>query len=99
VTAYARTAGSIQGDFERREALGQLLDRPKLGAASVEQVLTSAESMAGGFERLQVLLRVAERLGQSRPVDAALVDRVRRAGRGLGDHERGQIENALDRLV
>jgi hypothetical protein len=31
-------------------------------------------------------------------VDAALVERLRRAGRGLGEHERGQIENALDRL-
>jgi len=54
--------------------------------------------MDGGFERLQVLLRVADRLGEARPVDAALIERLRRAGRGLGDHERGQIENALDRL-
>jgi hypothetical protein len=64
----------------------------------LERVLASAEGMEGGFERLQVLLRVADRLGQSRPVDAALVERLRRAGRGLGEHERGQIENALDRL-
>jgi hypothetical protein len=98
VDAYARAAGGIQGSFERREALNQLLDRPKLGPAGLERVLATAEGMDGGFERLQVLLRVAERLGQAKPVDAALVDRVRRAGRGLGDHERGQIENALDRI-
>ena len=98
VDAYARAAGSIQGGFERREALNQLLDRPRLGAAGLERVLASAEGMEAGFERLQVLLRVAERLGQAKPVDAALIDRVRRAGRGLGDHERGQIENALDRI-
>jgi len=98
VEAYARVAGGISGGFERREALNQLLDRPRLGTAGLERVLASAESMEGGFERLQVLLRVAERLGQSRPVDAALVERLRRAGRGLGDHERGQIENALDKL-
>ncbi|MEO6280015.1 M56 family metallopeptidase [Roseateles sp.] len=98
VEAYARAAGGIGGSFERREALGLLLDRPKLNVTGLERVLTSAETMEGGFERGQVLLRVAERLGQARPVDAALIDRLRRAGRGLGDHERGQIENALDKL-
>ncbi|RZL33651.1 MAG: hypothetical protein EOP35_17390 [Rubrivivax sp.] len=98
VEAYARTASGISGGFERREALNQLLDRPKLGAEGVERVLASAESMEAGFERLQVLLRVAERLGQAKPADAALIDRLRRAGRGLGEHERGQLENALDRI-
>lgn len=98
VEAYARTAGGIQGGFERREALGRLLDRPRLGATGLERVLASAEAMEGGFERLQVLLRVAERLGEVKPVDVGLIDRLRRAGRGLSDHERGQIENALDRL-
>jgi beta-lactamase regulating signal transducer with metallopeptidase domain len=98
VEAYAQVAGGIAGGFEHREALNQLLDRPQLGPVGLERVLASAEGMEGGFERLQVLLRVADRLGQSRPVDAALVERLRRAGRGLGEHERGQIENALDRL-
>jgi beta-lactamase regulating signal transducer with metallopeptidase domain len=98
VELYASVATGISGGFERREALNQLLDRPKLGLAGLERVLASAEGMDGGFERLQVLLRVVDRLGQSKPVDAALVERLRRAGRGLGDHERGQIENALDRL-
>lgn len=98
VEAYARAAGGISGGFERRETLNRLLDRPKLGKAGLERVLASAESMEGGFERLQVLLHVAEKLGEARPVDAALIERLRRAGRGLGEHERGQIENALDRL-
>lgn len=98
VGAYAQAAGGIGGGFERREALNQLLDRPRLGRAGLEQVLASAEGMEAGFERLQVLLRLAEKLGETKPVDAALIERMRRAGRGLGDHERGQIENALDRL-
>lgn len=98
VEAYVRTAGGIGGDFEHREALNRLLDRPRLGRAGLTQVVSDAERIGGGFERLQVLLRVAEKLGQGGPVDAALVDRLRRAGRGLGDHERGQLENALDRL-
>ncbi|KQW51322.1 MULTISPECIES: M56 family metallopeptidase [unclassified Roseateles] len=99
VDAYARVASGISGSFERREALNQLLERPRLGAAGLERVLASAESMEGGFERLQVLLRVAERLGQASPVDAALIDRLRRAGRGMSEQERGQIENALDRIT
>ncbi|HEY0954864.1 MAG TPA: hypothetical protein VGE36_08920, partial [Roseateles sp.] len=99
IEAYVGVASGISGGFERREALNLLLDRPKLGLAGLERVLASAEGMEGGFERLQVLLRVVERLGQAKPVDATLIDRLRRAGRGLGDHERGQIENALDRLV
>jgi len=98
VEAYARATTGIGGSFERREALNQLLDRPRLGKAGVERVLSSAEGMDGGFERLQVLLRVADKLGQAKPVDAGLIDRLRRAGRGMGEHERGQIENALDRL-
>jgi len=98
VEAYTRAAGAISGGFERREALNRLLDRPKLGKAGLERVLASAESMEGGFERLQVLLQVAEKLGQAKPVDAAVIERLRRAGRGLGEHERGRIENALDKL-
>lgn len=98
VDAYTRVASSIAGGFERREALNQLLDRPRLGGAGLERVLASAEGMAAGFERQQLLLRLVDKMTQVRPVDAGLVERVRRAGRGLGDHERGQLENALDRL-
>lgn len=98
VAALAAATSGISGNFERREALNVLLDRPRLDTVGLERVLSSAEGMEGGFERLQVLLRVAEKLGQAKPVDAGLVERVRRAGRGLGEHERGQIENALDRL-
>jgi beta-lactamase regulating signal transducer with metallopeptidase domain len=98
VAAYAGAADGIASSFERREALILLLDRPKLSATGLERVLSSAETMDGGFERLQVLLRLVERLGQAKPADAALIDRLRRAGRGLGDHDRGQIENALDRI-
>lgn len=98
VEAYVGVAGGISGGFERREAFNQLLGRPGLSPAGLARVLASAEGMENGFDRLQVLLRVAERLGQVKPVDGALIERLRRAGRGLGEHERGQIENALDRL-
>ncbi|MCE4539486.1 hypothetical protein LXT12_19735 [Pelomonas sp. P7] len=98
VEAYARTAAGIQGGFERREALTTLLDRAALAPAGVEQVIAAAEGMDAGFERLQVLLRVAGKLDEAKAGTPALVDRLRRAGRGLGDFERGQLETALDRL-
>jgi len=98
VAAYAQAAGGIASSFERREALNVLLGCPKLDATGLEPVWTSAEGMDGGFERMQVLLRLVERLCQAKPVDAVLIGRLRRARRGLGDYERGQIENALDRL-
>lgn len=99
VQAYVQAAGHIQGNFDRREALSQLLERPRLGAAGIEQVLASAEGMDGSFERLQVLLRVVDKLADAKLASPALVERLRRAGRGLGDFERGQLENALDRLA
>jgi len=98
VADYARIAAGIPGGFERREALNQLLDRPRLSGQGLERVLDAAESMDAGFERLQVLLRVADRLAGEKPISADLVQRLRRAGRGLAEHERGQLENALDRL-
>lgn len=98
VADYARVAAGIQGGFERREALNQLLDRPRLSTPGLEHVLDAAEGMDTGFERLQVLLRVASRLPTGQPTSADLVQRLRRAGRGLAEHERGQLENALDRL-
>jgi hypothetical protein len=98
VEAYTQVASGIQGGFEQREAPGALLARPGLTAPSLARVVTAAEGMEAGFERLQVLLRVTERLDAVKPAGNALVDRVRRAGRGLGDFERGQLENALDKL-
>ena len=75
-----------------------LLDRGALGQAGLEQVIAMAEHMDGDFERLQVLLRVADKLAQAQPTPSGMVDRLRRAGRGLGEFERGQLEKALDRL-
>ncbi|MBW8847522.1 MAG: M48 family metalloprotease [Burkholderiales bacterium] len=98
VQAYTRLAGGIQGGFEKREALVALLDRGALGQAGLEQVIAMAEHMDGDFERLQVLLRVADKLAEAQPTPAGMVDRLRRAGRGLGEFERGQLEKALDRL-
>lgn len=98
VQAYARVAAGIQGGFDKREALIALLDRAALAPAGLEQVITAAEGMDAGFERLQVLLRVADKAAEAKPVPAGLAERLRRAGRGMGEFERGQLEKALDPL-
>ncbi|CAM3938920.1 M56 family metallopeptidase [Roseateles saccharophilus] len=98
VQAYARVAAGIHGDFDKREALIALLDRATLPAAGLEQVIAAAEGMDAGFDRLQVLLRVAGKLAELPAAGAGLTERLRRAGRGLGEFERGQLETALDRL-
>jgi hypothetical protein len=78
--------------------LTTLLDRDALAPAGVEQVLAAAEGMDAGFERLQLLLRVADKLAEGRVPAPAMAERLRRAGRGMGEFERGQLEKALDRL-
>jgi len=98
VQAYTQVAAGIHGGFERREALNALLDHAALSPVGLEQVIVAAEGMDAGFERLQVLLRVADKAAQAKPVPAGLAERVRRAGRGMGDFERGQLEKALDPL-
>lgn len=98
VQAYTQVAGGIQGAFEKREALAALLDRAALPASGLEQVIAAAEGMDAGFERLQVLLRVADKLAEAKPASTGLAERLRRAGRGMGEFERGQLERALDRL-
>lgn len=98
VQAYLGVAAGIGGAFEKREALVTLLDRSVLPAAAMEQLIGEAERMDAGFERLQVLLRVADKIAEAPAPDAGLASRLRRAGRGLGDFERGQLEHALDKL-
>lgn len=97
VQAYLQLAGGIQGAFEKREALVALLDRSRLAPAGLQQLIATAEGVDAGFERLQVLLRVADKLAEAPPVPG-FAERLRRAGRGLGEFERGQLERALDRL-
>jgi beta-lactamase regulating signal transducer with metallopeptidase domain len=92
--AYLKVADGIDSDFERREALLALIGA---GAPSLERsrgILRSASSMSSDFEQREVLVALAARM----PNDAALIADYRLAARKLGDYERGQAEEALDRF-
>lgn len=91
--AIAAASGRISGDFERRQALEALLRRGPSDAATLGTVLDAAAQMSGGHERVQVLLASAPLL----PADGSLDARYRQSARGLGNHERGEVERALDR--
>ena len=91
---YARTATTIGSDYERREALLALPSRSFADAGVARAVLDATEGMKSSYEQRQVLVAVASKM----PADAALIARYREIARGMDSYERGQAEEALDRL-
>jgi beta-lactamase regulating signal transducer with metallopeptidase domain len=93
--AYLRLAAGIGSDFERRQALMPLLDGSPVDAATAGGVLAAVATMDSDFEARQVLVGLARVM----PADAGLITRYRDVARGLGEFERGQAEQALDRFA
>ena len=94
VAAYARSAQQIDSNFERSNALIKLVSRAALDKAGYAAVLSATSGMDSDFDICNVLTAVAKRM----PADSDLISRYRKMARTLGDHERGQAEQALDHL-
>ena len=95
IAAYAQSAGRISGDFDRREALVALIEhQPKLSKSGAMAVIAAIAGMGSSFDATQVLVSLADHM----PNDAELLAAYRAQARNLPDHERGQVEKALDRL-
>ncbi|XHS79732.1 M56 family metallopeptidase [Burkholderiaceae bacterium UC74_6] len=95
LVAYAQSASHITGDFDRREALVALVQRqPKISKDGAMAVLAALQGMGSSFDTTQVLIALADHI----PNDAELLAAYRARARTLADHERGQVEKALDRL-
>jgi hypothetical protein len=95
LTAYAQSASHITGDFDRREALIALLQRQqKISKDGALAVLAALQGMGSSFDTTQVLIALADHI----PNDAELLAAYRARAHALADHERGQVEKALDRL-
>jgi len=95
VSAYAQSASHISGDFDRREALIAVVQRqPKISKDGALAVLAALQGMGSSFDTTQVLIALADHI----PNDAELLAAYRARARMLDDHERGQVEKALDRL-
>ncbi|MGA8278862.1 MAG: M56 family metallopeptidase [Rhodanobacteraceae bacterium] len=92
---YVTAAADIGSDYERRTALLALIAAPRFGVAGARAVLDATNGMGSDYETREVLVALAREM----PNDADLIARYRAVARKLSDHERGQAERALDRLV
>ncbi len=95
LAAYLSRTGELSSDFESRQALSALINAGPVDVAVANAVLDAVAAISSDFDASEVLRDLAARM----PADEALVDRYRAAARGLGDHERGQAEKALDRFA
>ncbi|MDH0864093.1 M56 family metallopeptidase [Mitsuaria sp. GD03876] len=93
--AYVDAVRGISGDFDRRSALVALMDEVKIDREVAQQVLRATGGMSAGFDRAELLIALAEHL----PADADLLVQYRQAARGLGTHDRGRVEAAIDHLM
>ncbi|MDI4635047.1 M56 family metallopeptidase [Pelomonas sp. V22] len=94
VEAYVQSASRMGSDFDQREALVTLIERGPLDKAATLLILDGTRNLGSDFELANVLKALAEQM----PADAELLSRYRKVARRLSDHERGQVEKALDRL-
>lgn len=94
VESYVQSASRIGSDFDQREALVTLIGRGPLDKTATLAILEGTNSLGSDFELATVLKALAEQM----PADADVLSRYRKAARKLSDHERGQVEKALDRF-
>lgn len=94
VAAYAQSAAGIDSDYEAREALVALVAAMQPSPANCGAVIDAVSGIDSDHEARLVLVELAARM----PKDAALIERYRAAARRLGSYERGEAEQALDRL-
>ena len=92
---YARATAAMGSSYERSEALKGLLVDGQLDRESALAVLDAVAGIGSDYETTSVLINLVEHM----PGDPDLIARYRQIARGLGDHERGRAERALDRLV
>lgn len=95
LATYVARTREVSSDFEARQALSALINAGPVDLAVANGVLDAAADISSDFEAGEVLRDLASHM----PADEALIKRYRAAARGLGDHERGQAEKALDRFA
>lgn len=95
LATYVARTREVSSDFEARQALSALINAGPVDLAVANAVLDAAADISSDFEAGEVLRSLAARM----PADEALVRRYRALARGLGDQERGQAEQALDRFA
>jgi len=89
--AYLQAARSIGSDYEHREALSALISAPGFGKVSALGILDDTNSIGSDYEASRLLKELIERM----PGDADLIARCHAAAARLSDHERKEVERAL----
>ncbi|QBB71836.1 M56 family metallopeptidase [Pseudolysobacter antarcticus] len=89
--AYLQAARNISSDYEHREALTALINAPGFGKVSASGILDDANSIGSDYEASRLLKELIERM----PGDADLITRCHAAAARLSDHERKEVERAL----
>jgi hypothetical protein len=95
VDAWFGALSGIGSDFEARSALEAAIENARVDIRFADKVLAAVGDMGSDYEVREVLTALAGRM----PDDAALRERYRAAARELGDYERGEAEQALDRFA
>lgn len=91
-SAYLAAVQEMDGSFERKTALLDLLSASRLDATGLAGALEATAAIGSDFEKREVL----EALARSVASDPALHRRYREIARGMSDFERGQALRALD---
>lgn len=92
---YLKAVDVIDSDFERREALLTLIGDAEMDAATAIAILDAASAIGSDFEVKEVLTALAAVM----PYDTEVLANFRAVARRLGSHERGEVEQALDRFA
>jgi hypothetical protein len=92
---YLRVAATLGSDYERKEALLVLLRGGSIDRALALATLDAIDGIGSDYEHKEALLALATVM----PADADVVERYRASARALGAYERGEAEQALDKVV
>jgi len=91
---FFRSTNKVHSDFERCGVLTTLIEHGELDRDTYFPLFESIGAIQSNHERQVALLAAAKLM----PRDQELAARYRQIASRLGDHERGQVEKALDRL-
>jgi beta-lactamase regulating signal transducer with metallopeptidase domain len=92
---YLSVARELGSDYEGKEALLALLRGATVDAGFALALIDAIDAIGSEHERSEALVALASRM----PAEAAVIERFRAAARRLSTHERGEVEQALDRRV
>lgn len=93
--AYANAIRAMGSDHSQGEAARALIAAKGFGPVSVRELVAVAEAIGSDHSCTELLVELAAVM----PVDAGTIGAFRKAASRLPDHNRGEVERALDRRI